>query len=268
MDTTIGPALGSIPSLPQGLLQRSTFKTTIFNALYELIQNLELSPGRRLVEVDLAARFGVSKTPIRESLLLLEKEGLVALVPHVGATVTYLSLDDYEQQLFLQDALEQPALPLVVSRITTSELDSVVALLREIQRAYGARDATTYYRLVVRMHKELFAAARYPRLSDMIDLVLRATRRYNRVFVQAFPVNWEREWDIIMQRFEHVREGDPTAAAAAVQQGHANMLAFARQRVDAGDPGVMPYLIPNEDRCGAPDGTVAVSRNYHYEKAM
>lgn len=245
------PIIGDIAPAARDIV-RPTYKTTVFDALYELIQSLELPPGRRLVEADLAARLGVSKTPIREALLLLEKERLVTLKPHVGATVSYLSLDDYEQQLFLQDALELPALALLVARITPEQLDSARALTVEIARAYRARDGAIYHQLVLRLHRELFASVRYARLSDMIDLVLRSIRRYHPVFVRPFPENWGREMETVMRRFEGIRAGDPAGAAAAVRRGHAEMFAFARARVEARDPGVMPYLAPDIGRMRTP----------------
>jgi len=226
---------------------RQTYKSAVFDALYELIQNLELPPGERLVESDLAARLGVSKTPIREALLLLEKEGLVTTVPHVGATVTWLTLLDYEQQLFILDALEQPALRLVVKRITPPELDQCGQLLETIKIAYTERDEPRYSRLVRQLHSELFATARYPQLTELVNRVQRSLRRYTTAFVHRFEDNWDREFEIVTERFSHLQTGDAAGAAAAVQRGHADLLEFARQRVEADDPAVMRYLAADPD---------------------
>jgi DNA-binding GntR family transcriptional regulator len=233
---------------PLGRAARSTYKSIVYETLYELIQELVLPPGERLVEADLAARFGVSKTPIREALLLLAEQGLVALVPHAGATVTGLSLEDYEQLLFLQDALEQPALPLVVERITAAELQAGTALMDEIRAAYDERDLRLYHHLVVRMHGELFAAARYPRLTQLIDTIMHPLCRYHPIFVRPDEENLEREVTIVIERFAHVRAGDAAGAAEAVQRGHAAMFAFARRLVEARDPHVMRYLSVRRDR--------------------
>ena len=75
-----------------------------------MIAELELPPGTRLVEADLVSRFNVSKTPIREALQQLEGNGLIELEPYVGARVSWLSVDDWEELEFIFDALEQPAL--------------------------------------------------------------------------------------------------------------------------------------------------------------
>jgi DNA-binding GntR family transcriptional regulator len=230
-----------------GHTDRRTYKTVIYETLHELIQDLALPPGARLVEADLAARFGISKTPVREALLMLEQENLVTIVAHVGATVTALSIEDYEQQIFLQDALEQPALPRVVQCITPAELAVLDTLIDRIVRAHTLRDARLYHQLVRRMHADLFSAARYPRLMDHIGMVMQALRRYHPLFVQPFAENWNRELAIITQRFAHVRAGNPAAATAVVQQGHVEMLAFARRRVEARDPAVWRYLSINTE---------------------
>jgi DNA-binding GntR family transcriptional regulator len=240
---------GEQPSFaPLDIPLKRTYTSSIVDALYELIQNLEFPPGMRLTEVALARRFGVSKTPIREALMLLEKEGLVTIVPHAGATVTWLSLEDYGQQLFIQDALEVPALQLVAARITTAEAATCGQLVSEIGKMRAARDALRYQQLVIRLHRELFAVARNPRLTSLINSVQRSLRRYHPVFVRPFLENWDREYDIVARRFLHLRSGDPAAAVGVVEQGHAAMLAFARDRVLAQDPAIMPYL--NVDRLG------------------
>jgi DNA-binding GntR family transcriptional regulator len=232
---------------PLTSVARQTYKTAVFGALYDLIQNLDLPPGERLVEADLAARFGVSKTPIREALLLLEKEGLVTSVPHVGATVTWLSLDDYEQKLFILDALEQPALHLIVERITPAELETCARMLDGITAAHAGRDEPAYLRQVMQLHADLFSAARYPQLTELINGVQRSLRRYTEAFVHQFPENWDRELRIVTARFAHLCRADAAAAATAVQQGHAELLEFARQRVQAKDPLVTPYVLASGD---------------------
>lgn len=232
--------------VPIGHVARHTYKTIVYEKLYELMQNLDLPPGERLVEADLSTRFGVSKTPVREALHLLEKEDLVSIVPHVGATVTWLSIHDYEQHLFLQDALEQPALPLAVKRATPEGVATCTTLLEGIRRAHRVRAAAEYQRLVIQLHMQLFGDVGYARLTEMISSVQRSLRRYHPVFVRPFEDNWDRELSIVTKRVECLVSGDTEAATAAVQQGHREMLEFARERVRVGDPQVLSYLVRNE----------------------
>jgi DNA-binding GntR family transcriptional regulator len=223
-------------------IARKTYKSAIFGTLRELIQDLRLPPGERLIEAELAARFGVSKTPIREALLMLEQEYLVTIVPHVGATVTSLSIEDYEQHLFLQDALEQPALPLIIDRITPAEKTALADLIDQIEREYARGDQRTYHMLVRRLHTQLFSTTRYPRLVDLLLVVTEALRRYHPILVWPFEETRSCELRIIVERFNCLLAGDPAAAASAVQQGHEEMLSFARCRLAEHDSRIVWYL--------------------------
>lgn len=224
---------------------RKTYKLVIYQTLYEHIQNLTLRPGTRLVEADLVARFGVSKTPIREALLMLEKDGLVSASPHVGATVTWLTLQEYEQRLFVLDALEQPALERVVERITPERMAHCASLTDAIGRAYEQRDDARYTQLVLQLHSDLFAAAEYPLLTAMVDEIQRSLQRYPKVFVRPFELERRWEFETIVLRMEEIQRRQPSRAAAVVRDGHARLLGAAKRRVESGDPSVMPFLRPN-----------------------
>jgi DNA-binding GntR family transcriptional regulator len=229
---------------PLGAKAKQTYKAIVHGELYELIQNLELPPGERLVEADLAARLGVSKTPVREALLMLEREGLVTMVPHSGATVTWLTLEDYEQHLFILDALELPALRLVVERMTPDCMEACAGLMATIEAAYGHKRRSVFMKTVMELHSTLFAAVHYPKLTEMIEGQQQALRRYTAAFVHQFEDNWQTEFEIVNGRFEGIRAGDPAVAAAVAQQGHARLLEFARIKAGANNPTVIRYLPP------------------------
>jgi DNA-binding GntR family transcriptional regulator len=227
---------------PLGPASRKTYKLEIYEGLHELIQTLGLPPGERLVEHELSVRFGVSKTPVREALLLLERERLVSLVPHVGAHVTWLSLDEYEQLLFISDALEQSALPLVSAKLDEPTRAACRGYLDQLEEARKEGDSKRFGSLVKEYHVALFSVAGYPLLIEMIQQVQRLARRYSSAFVHQYPANWARELRVVRERFENIAHGDVAAAQAAVQEGHAELISFARERVAESDPLVTRYL--------------------------
>jgi DNA-binding GntR family transcriptional regulator len=225
-------------------LNLRTYKAAIYETLTRMICELDLPPGSRLVEAELAARFSMSKTPIREALLILESEGLVRLEPYQGATVSWLSIEEYEELMFLQDALEQPALPRVVERISRGELDAVGRLVERMKRRRRERDSRGFYEASAAMHERLFAVAGLPRLVHVVmSLILHPTRRYERVFMHQFEDIWDIEMGIVTGRFENVAAGDPATAAARVRDGRAAMLGLIRERLD--NPQIAPYLAPH-----------------------
>ncbi len=117
-----------------------THKRATYETLRDMIVAFDLPPGERLVEKDLAARLGVSKTPVREALALLEADGLVETTPYRGAMVKWLSRNEILEQGFLVDALEMPAYQMVVERITDAELGAIDKLAKELVRARRDRD--------------------------------------------------------------------------------------------------------------------------------
>lgn len=219
-----------------------TYKLVVYRTLYDLIQGLDLAPGERLVEQDLSERFGVSKTPIREALLLLEKDRLIEMVPHTGATVSLLSLADLEQQLFLLDALELPALRLVGERASEQDFAGWATDVERLTAALEAGDLHAYRSGIAALHRSMFAAAGYPRLTEMIATVQRALHRYGVLLVDSSDRERQRELEVVVRRFELVREGDVDGAVQLVQRHHATMLENARERVERGDARVAALL--------------------------
>ena len=222
----------------------STYKVAVYNTLREEIKTLELQPGERLVEELLSERFGISKTPIREALLLLESDRLVELIPHVGGTVTWMSLSEYEQELFLLDALELPALERVAERATEEDLTRWDAKIADLGRLLRSKDTITYRSAACALHEEIFTVSGYPRLVRIISATLMLLFRYSVLFIDWDPSRkpLEHEVGIMVMRVQHLRERDAAAAAAAVRRGHAEQLKRAKERVEVGDPRVMPYL--------------------------
>jgi len=218
-----------------------TYKGAIYDALVEMIAELELPPGSRLVEADLVSRFNVSKTPIREAFLQLESNGLIELEPYVGARVSWLSIDDWEELLFIFDALERPALGIVAERITPAEIRVVRRLIARLHRLREAQDSRGFATTLWEMHQRLFAPTHYPRLLRMIVSEGRTMgRRYQIVLVHGFDDAWDQELETIEARVEAIAARDPDAAATAVAQGHAELVRLARERSD--DPRIAPYF--------------------------
>lgn len=82
----------------------------VYNRLKEQILHLELPPGSAISEIDTAARYEVSRTPIRDAFKTLAAEGLLEICPHVGTFVSLIDLDMISDILYMREALEQAVL--------------------------------------------------------------------------------------------------------------------------------------------------------------
>jgi DNA-binding GntR family transcriptional regulator len=110
-------------------------KARVYRALRQDILTLALPPGRMLVESQLARRFRVSKTPVREALALLDQEGLVEIMPRRGILVTAITVRDVREMFELRMALEGAAAQLAATRITAAEFERLEALVRQSRAA-------------------------------------------------------------------------------------------------------------------------------------
>ncbi|MDI3339623.1 MAG: GntR family transcriptional regulator [Sphaerobacter sp.] len=106
--------------------------------VYAEIRRLILSgvfrPGERLIEESVAQRLGVSRTPVRQALTMLEAEGLVEIVRHRGATVCAFGVDDVWSLYDLRAVLEAHAAGRAATRISAAELERMRALADEMER--------------------------------------------------------------------------------------------------------------------------------------
>ncbi|GAA3644455.1 GntR family transcriptional regulator [Nonomuraea antimicrobica] len=121
------------------------------------------APGAPLREVELAGALEVSRGPVREALLRLEREGLVRSAWHRGATVTALTPDDVAELDSLRGALERLAVELVVARATDDDLAAVETAAEHMERA---EDAHASVRRDIAFHDAVYAATHHRRLQE------------------------------------------------------------------------------------------------------
>jgi len=127
----------------------------VFNTLRQAILKGELKPGERLMEIQLAEKLGVSRTPIREAIRKLELEGLVLMIPRRGAEVAKISHKSLQDVLEVRGALEELATDLACQRITEEQL---IAL----------REAENHFKAVVEKGSEMEIAEADEAYHDII----------------------------------------------------------------------------------------------------
>lgn len=218
-----------------------THKRATYETLRDMIGAFELPPGERLVEKDLAARLGVSKTPVREALALLEADGLVEATPYRGAIVRWLSRNEIREQGFLVDALEMPAYEIVVERITDEELAAIDRVGKELVRARRDRNERRFGELAVQIHLMLFACTGFPRLLDLIRVVIGPVGlRYDRALVYPYPDSWDALLEMALARVDAVRTRDAAFVRDTITRHRHRLHELAESRL--ADPEVARYF--------------------------
>ncbi|HEY7500723.1 MAG TPA: GntR family transcriptional regulator [Vicinamibacterales bacterium] len=150
----------------------------VYSTLRESIIRCELAPGTRLVIDDLAKQFHVSIIPVREALRLLQSEGLVLSVAHVGATVAPISHASVVEVFTLLEGLEIVAARAAAQRAGEADLALLKDLVGEMDRALEAGSPQRWADLNTRFHLAISRLADMPIVQDMMQ---RAVDYWDRV---------------------------------------------------------------------------------------
>jgi DNA-binding GntR family transcriptional regulator len=143
--------------------------------LRRLIQSGEIAPGSRLRQNEVAERFGVSTTPVREAFAELARDGIVRLDAHRGATVFRPSLDELFEIYEIRGALEPLATELAAARATAEELAELEAILLEMRRTVTP---ARYVELNETFHAKISDMSSRPRLSTILAALRKAAINY------------------------------------------------------------------------------------------
>ncbi len=125
-----------------------------------------LRPGTRLDEASLAARFNVSRTPVREALLQLSSAGLVEMRPRRGAVVASIGLKQLLEMFEVMAELEGMCGRLAARRDSPDECDALRAVHEAATASADAKDPEAYYHLNVRFHEAIYAMSRNAFLAE------------------------------------------------------------------------------------------------------
>jgi DNA-binding GntR family transcriptional regulator len=209
------------------------------------VLSARMRPGHRLSENEVAARLGVSRTPVREAIIRLEGEGLLTVRPQIGTVVAPIDLDAVADGQFLREAIECRTAALAASRVRPADARELKSLLREQARAVARHDQAQFLALDDRMHRQLVVMAGRPRVWHTVEEV---KAQLDRVRVLSLE---DRGWlATILAQHEaivaRVLEGDGPGAAAAMEKHvravFASIDAIARERPEyfrggpAGEP--------------------------------
>lgn len=168
-------------SVPAEALALQTANKAVADLLRSEIERGTLPPGTRLRQSDLARRFGVSTTPVREALASLQAEGLIRIDAHRGAIVFTPTVEDMTQCFQIRRELEPLAAGAAVSNLSDADLDALEALVRQMR---SVSDFDTWVDLNDRFHMQIYAASGNARLQDIIDSLRKSSRYYIHLYVE------------------------------------------------------------------------------------
>ena len=160
-------------------------RDVVFNTLRRAILKGELEPGERLMEIALANKLGVSRTPIREAIRKLELEGLVVMIPRKGAEVARITEKDLRDVLEVRTSLEKLAIELACDRITEDDIYDLKLACKNFEESFGKDDLTTIAEKDVAFHDIIFRSTKNARLIQILNNLRELMYRYRLEYLKV-----------------------------------------------------------------------------------
>ena len=178
----------------------------VFEKLKQAIIRGDLAPGDRIVEIQVAEALDISRTPVREAIHKLEREGLLKKLPKGGFTVMSLSREDIEETFGIRSVLESYAAGLAALKHREDELKPLEEKIREFKACLKKGNVDDLPRINTEFHNLLYALSRSPKLIKMINELRDQIFRFRKILL----------------KMDHMPE--------ASNEGHRKMLAAIRDR--------------------------------------
>lgn len=177
-------------------------RDVVFNTLREAILKGELKPGERLMELQLAAKLGVSRTPIREAIRMLEQEGLAVTIPRKGAEVAKMTEKDMEDVLQIRDALDELAASIACELISKEELEKLRRTMHEFEEYAKTGDVKKIAEADVKFHDIIYHATENPKLVNMLNNLREQMYRYRVEYLKD-----EKNYPTLVKEHSEIVEG-------------------------------------------------------------
>jgi DNA-binding GntR family transcriptional regulator len=180
-----------------------------YRALKVAILNMEMGPGRLYTETELAAKLGVSRTPVREAIQRLRHESLVTLLPRKGILVNSLSPSEVGFIYEVGEALEGMAMKLAAERASEADLEALDREVQAMEETIAAGDLDAWNTADKRFHVEVLKAAGNPTMTaDVLDVYDRIERVRNFVIRLRYrPTQSTQEHRMMLEAIRR-REGN------------------------------------------------------------
>lgn len=159
-------------------------RDVVFNTLRQAILTGELKPGERLMEIHLANKLGVSRTPIREAIRKLELEGLVTMIPRRGAEVAQITEKSMNDVLEIRRAVDALCVELACDRISKEELEKLKCACDSFEKAVYGKDAKKIAQADVELHDIIVQATGNQRLIQLVNNLSEQMYRYRYEYIK------------------------------------------------------------------------------------
>ena len=201
--------------LPQIDLQpRSTATDQVFGELYRQVLSLELPPGTKMSEADVAKAMGVSRQPVRDAFYRLSKMGFLLIRPQRATTVSLISPRAVLQARFIRSALEMETARAAAVALTEADLRVLSGLIEAQDTAIQAKDKAAFHKLDDQFHLEICARAG---LGFAWELISENKGHMDRVRILSLEFALRDAWNDHVDIFNALSARDVVRSGTAMQ---------------------------------------------------
>lgn len=161
-------------------------REVVFRALRNAIVQGEFQPGERLMEVTIANKLGVSRTPVREAIRMLELEGLVVMIPRKGAEVANITVKDLKDALEVRMAIEALSVRLTCERIDEKGKEELKQVCIAFREAINSKLVPAIVEADEAFHNMIYKLSQNPRLINIAQNLREQVYRYRVEYVKDF----------------------------------------------------------------------------------
>lgn len=165
--------------------RHQTLREKILETIREAILKGTLKPGEKVAEPELAERFGISRTPIREAFRQLESEGYLTVIPRKGAVVAALSEQDVQEFYAVKSILEGYAAELAAKNLSAKEIEKLESINERLKQLAAEGDVKSFYRVHNEFHDLFLKAAGN---SKLYELIQQLGMKFNRLRMASLSV--------------------------------------------------------------------------------
>lgn len=159
-------------------------RDVVFHTLRQAILKGEMEPGERLMEIRLAKKLGVSRTPIREAIRKLELEGLVIMIPRRGAEVAGITEKNLRDVLEVRRCLEELAVELAVERMDEEDIEKLEEARQRFREALKSGDMIRIAQADEQFHDVIFAGTHNEKLVYLLNNLRDQMYRYRLEYIK------------------------------------------------------------------------------------
>lgn len=142
-----------LPSLPTA--QQTSATDQAFDALYQAVVSLDLVPGSKVSEAEIAKQLGVSRQPVRDAFFRLSKLGFLQIRPQRATLISKISTDAVFEAIFVRNALEMACLQAAMDNMTADGLDALQDLIDRQKATTAPKESIHFQQLDDAFHLEI-----------------------------------------------------------------------------------------------------------------